>query len=67
MKKIIIALSVVALVGCEKGSSSNNSNSNNYLSANTVNAEKLALTTSSNFKALSTSSSNETNLIFSEN
>ena len=54
MKTIIIALSVVALVGCKSGSNGNNSNSTNYLSVNTINAEKLALTTSSNFKTLST-------------
>tara|TARA_Y200000002_G_scaffold382589_1_gene400191 strand:- start:4710 stop:6068 length:1359 start_codon:yes stop_codon:yes gene_type:complete len=61
MKTIIIALSVVALVGCDKGSSSNNNNSTNYLSVNTINAEKLALTTSTSFQALSTGSSNEAN------
>ena len=61
MKNIIIALSVVALVGCDKGSSSNNNNNTNYLSANTINAEKLALTTSSSFQTLSAGSSNEAN------
>jgi hypothetical protein len=59
MKKIIIAISLVALVGCKSGGSGNNNAK--YLSANTINAEKLALTTSTSFKSLSTGSSNETN------